>query len=567
MKLRFERLEGRDCPAIWTYEGKYANVGEWGTVFEDYHGPISMASSELTDHLHVHQVVAGAGVGGGPRVISGIIDDVQQPGGVYPIHKKFDQFVFEPAFLGGVSVALGDVNGDGEKDLILAAGAGGGPRVRVLDGNTFLPLLDFFAYSPSFTGGVSVASADFDQDGKAEIVTGPGVGGGPHVRIFNGNAQEVSGFISGDPSSREGVKVAAADVLYFDGTPEVVTLTDNLPNHTLRVHDFDGFQESGFAVLKGQTGPSTLGTGYLSQALVPHPVVAAGSIVESWDSHPLFPEGRRIAGFDLANHFQRPVSVQVGSATQLDGLARFDKSGVFQSTDFELYDANWPLSEPLDPAPGGAAIGPDTARQTGTLTGYVRDENGTTYALTNRHVVSVKHQDPVGSTIVQPGGAFPSSSIRPIGTVTNWIPLHDTNIADAALIRLNAQSDFDARHGYGRDDKTLGFVRTHGIGEAQKGKLVYKFGLWGTALGLVVDTGATIKVNDGGTTYSFLGQTVVAQADAGIGWIQPGDSGSLVTDAHGLRVGQAFAGNSMVGIFTPIEHVFEELGFHGAFVD
>src|SRR5207244_9181626 len=90
----------------------------------------------------------------------------------------------------GVSVAVGDVNGDGWPDVIVAAGRGGGPRVRVFDGLTGEqlagPLGNFFAFDSSFTGGVSVAAADLNGDGAADIIVAAGSGGGPRVRVFDG---------------------------------------------------------------------------------------------------------------------------------------------------------------------------------------------------------------------------------------------------------------------------------------------------------------------------------------------------------------------------------------------
>jgi hypothetical protein len=37
-------------------------------------------------------------------------------------------------------------------------------------------------YSPNFQGGVYVAAGDVNGDGTPDIITGPGSGGGAHVR-------------------------------------------------------------------------------------------------------------------------------------------------------------------------------------------------------------------------------------------------------------------------------------------------------------------------------------------------------------------------------------------------
>ncbi|VTS07336.1 PQQ-dependent sugar dehydrogenase [Tuwongella immobilis] len=166
-------------------------------------------------------LVMTAGNGGGPRVriMSG------QSG------KVISDFlgIADPNFRGGATSAIGDGNGDGFLDLAIGAGIGGGPRVAVYNGalgfpwNTTpsSPFLDFFVFDPSFTGGVSLASADTTGDGMAELIVGAGPGGGPVVSVFNGallskglpaNQARIVSFLTGDVNNRGGVNVAARDL-------------------------------------------------------------------------------------------------------------------------------------------------------------------------------------------------------------------------------------------------------------------------------------------------------------------------------------------------------------------
>ncbi|MDP3837057.1 MAG: putative glycoside hydrolase [bacterium] len=128
---------------------------------------------------------------------------------------------FAAGFKGATSVAIGDVDGNGKLEIVIGAGHGGGPQVRVftLDGK---PISNFFAYDKNFRGGVNVAVGDVDGDGKAEIITGAGTGGGPHVRYFNHQGKVIGSFFAYDKNFRGGVNVAVGDV-NGDGKAEIIT--------------------------------------------------------------------------------------------------------------------------------------------------------------------------------------------------------------------------------------------------------------------------------------------------------------------------------------------------------
>jgi hypothetical protein len=66
--------------------------------------------------------------------------------------------VFTPfgSFTGGTTVGVIDDNGDGRPDIVTGAGPGGGPQVTVFDGLNLGMLDSFFAFPGTFAGGVFV---------------------------------------------------------------------------------------------------------------------------------------------------------------------------------------------------------------------------------------------------------------------------------------------------------------------------------------------------------------------------------------------------------------------------
>jgi hypothetical protein len=159
----------------------------------------------------ITDIITAAGPGGGPhvQVFSGLDGT-----------RLASFFAYDASFTGGVYVAAGDVNRDGKADIITGAGSGGGPHVKVFSGaNTTVLLRSFMAYSTNFTGGVRVAATDFNVDLYADIITSPGPGGGPHVRVFSGadTSIELASFFAYSPTFTGGVYVAAGDERFAFG--------------------------------------------------------------------------------------------------------------------------------------------------------------------------------------------------------------------------------------------------------------------------------------------------------------------------------------------------------------
>jgi PKD domain len=159
---------------------------------------------------------------------------------------------FEMTFTGGIRVTTADLNNDGIDDIIAGAGVGGGPRVIAIDGATAAILADFFAYDTDLRGGVFIAAADLDGDGMAEIITGAGAGGAPHVRIFDGATRNLrKEFLTGSPDSRGGVSVA---VTGDEGGPMTIVVgsgVGEVPNVQL-LDPTTGSYRSGFQPFEPQ---------------------------------------------------------------------------------------------------------------------------------------------------------------------------------------------------------------------------------------------------------------------------------------------------------------------------
>jgi hypothetical protein len=196
-------------PRVWVYNSNGSLYRTFDAYNPAFLGGVHVAMADVNGD-GVPDVITGAGAGGGPhvRVFDGVTGNVIT-----------EFFAYDASFRGGVNVAAADVNGDGHADIITGAGAGGGPHVKVYDGATGKVLSSFFAYATTFTGGVSVAAGDVSGDGKADVITGAGPGGGPHLKVWlDGTSQMIGEAFPYDASYTGGLSLATGD---FNGDGKI----------------------------------------------------------------------------------------------------------------------------------------------------------------------------------------------------------------------------------------------------------------------------------------------------------------------------------------------------------
>lgn len=204
------------APQVKVYDGATGNVVRSFLAFDSsFLGGVYVATGDV-DGDGRDEVIASAGPGGGPQVavFDGTTGALR---GTY--------FAYPESFHGGVRVAAGDTDGDGTDEILTVPGVDGGPAVVVekfQPGGSVTQVASIFAYDESFRGGMYVAAGDVTGDGKAEVITGTGRGGGPAVGIYTTDGTQLMSFFAYDPSFRGGVRVAAED-LTGDGIAEIIT--------------------------------------------------------------------------------------------------------------------------------------------------------------------------------------------------------------------------------------------------------------------------------------------------------------------------------------------------------
>jgi FG-GAP-like repeat/FG-GAP repeat len=225
------------------------------------------------------------------------------------LRRSYD--AFDPVLRNGVSLATGDVNGDGFADLVVAPENGAASTVRVLDGRDGTVVASFDAFPTGSWAGVHLAAGNVAGDGTAEIVAGASYGG-PEVKSFDGTGHLIGSFFAFDASRDGGVWVATGDVT-GNGYASIVAGSDDGPPE-IRVFSAIGTLVSSFAVPELCCGGVRVATADIDDDGTAE-ILASGAVpdglVEAFAA-----DGRRVAAFHLFPGSYGPL--EIASATKVN---------------------------------------------------------------------------------------------------------------------------------------------------------------------------------------------------------------------------------------------------------
>ncbi len=103
------------------------------------------------------------------------------------------------------TIAVGDIDGDNESELVVAAGKGEEPFLLYYELSGKIKR-HFWAYDPSYRGGLDVIVGRYDDDENEDIVVSPLSGGVP-VRVFSSKVRKVDEWWPFGENSPIGMKL------------------------------------------------------------------------------------------------------------------------------------------------------------------------------------------------------------------------------------------------------------------------------------------------------------------------------------------------------------------------
>ncbi len=291
-------------------------------------------------------IVTAAGKGGGPhvRVFSETGSAQFEPESL---------FAFDKGLRTGLNVTTGDIDADGQDEIIVAPKKGAGPHIQVFEKSGERRPIQFFAFHPQSRTGVSVDSADFDDDGKDEIVAAQEQDGHAWIKIYRYNTEEtVVAEWNAFGNAKVGARVVAGDI-DADRRAEIIAGAGKGGGPQVRIFDGSGtvkrqffaFEESyrgGIDVALGDTNADTvldtIAVSKLSGDSTVRLFSTSGNLLKEFKAFDAIPIGAHVDMADTNGDFIDDVivSAAAGGGPQ---VRVFDSNGSLRSGNFFAYDS------------------------------------------------------------------------------------------------------------------------------------------------------------------------------------------------------------------------------------
>ncbi len=225
-------VAGRSSPHVLTIDPATGSVISSFYAFDPgFFGGVTVAGGVTRiGGVKTSVILCGAGSGSSPSV--SVFDAVtSQPMGAF--------YAYSNQYLGGVRVALSEAGADGTSFAII--GSTINSHVVAFDLNDYYnPILSFNAFPDNLTPqGIYVASGDLDGDNLNEILVGAGQGNAsPQVAVFGMDGKLKKSFNAFDMSLLGGVQVGVAD-FNKDGKLDILAASGVGAPGTLNVFNYD----------------------------------------------------------------------------------------------------------------------------------------------------------------------------------------------------------------------------------------------------------------------------------------------------------------------------------------
>jgi hypothetical protein len=250
---------------------EFHNLNMYAFDYETYLYGATVASADFNGDGY-YDVIAGTGAGkNNPAYVKIYVYD---PAEQKLVDSGIDLFPYDMNY--GVNVAAGDVDGDGLPELITAPGPSNQNTGKIMmwdidvsqgTGQWTAVLIREFTVQSEYGYSVTIASGDVNGDGFDEIITGDG----PHnkardvIRVYDEHGELLNVWQAGTAFNGYGANVASGD-LDSDGIDDIIVTpgpgADNQAH--VKVFDINGTVKADFYPFNTQYG-ATIAVGYLGR--------------------------------------------------------------------------------------------------------------------------------------------------------------------------------------------------------------------------------------------------------------------------------------------------------------